>query len=40
MVVSIIMMSVILILLLSFIKVCHNMIDNCNKMLHDITGGE
>lgn len=40
MVVSIIMMSVILILSLSFIKVCHNMIDNCNKILHDITGGE
>lgn len=40
MIVSIIMMNVILILSLSFIKVCYNMIDNCNKILHDITRGE
>lgn len=40
MIISIIMLIIISILLLSFIKVCHNMIGNCNKMLHSINGGE
>jgi hypothetical protein len=40
MIVSVIMLIIISILLLSFIKVCHGMIDNCNKMLHSINGGE